>query len=153
MFVGFIRPRLGSSRAVGWGCSAPHGFLLLGQRAIPAVFFLQQQQKYKRASSIRHVQISVLKGRCHNISSSVLLVKAWYMDKSKVKEQRNIFILSTGGIQKYLVIGSGKELKPLTQLTIRVIAFCHTLDKNRTFEQNELKESKEEVYKVIILAY
>ena len=56
------------------------------------------------------------------------------MDKSKVKEQRNIFILSTGGIQKYLVIGSGKELKPLTQLTIRVIAFCHTLDKNRTFE-------------------
>lgn len=44
------------------------------------------------------------------------------MDKSKVKEQRNIFILSTGGIQKYLVIGSGKELKPLTQLTIRVIA-------------------------------
>ena len=79
------------------------------------------------------MQISVLKGRCHIISISVLLVKAWYMDKFKVKKQRNVFILSTGGIQKYLVIGSGKELRPLTQLTIRVIAFSHTLDKNRTF--------------------
>ena len=98
------------------------------------MLFLQQQWKYKRASSITHVQISVLKGRCHIISIIVLLVKAWYMDKFKVKKQRNVFILSTGGIQKYLVIGSGKELRPLTQLTIRVIAFSHTLDKNRTFK-------------------
>lgn len=53
------------------------------------------------------------------------------MDKSKVKEQRNIFILSTEEIKKYMDIRSGKVLRPLTQPTARAIAYFHTLKENR----------------------
>lgn len=72
-----------------------------------------------------------LKGGGHIIPTSVLLVRACHMDKSKVKEQRNIFVLSTEEIKKYMDIRSGKVLRPLTQPTARVIAYFHTLKENR----------------------
>lgn len=65
--------------------------------------------------------------------TSVLLVKACHMDKSKVKEQKNILTLFTRGIEKYMDIGSGKELRPLTQPTTRVITYFHTLHENRAY--------------------
>lgn len=79
-----------------------------------------------------HVHIHVLNGESHITPNSVLLVKACHMDKSKVKEQRNI-ILFTGGIAKYMDIGSGKELRPLTQCITRVITYFHAIKENRAY--------------------
>lgn len=58
-------------------------------------------------------------------------------------------MLFTGGIVKYMDIGSGKELRPLTQCITRVITYFHCINENRAYRWNGLMEPKEAVYKVM----
>lgn len=127
MFVGQMeasRSRLGLSGELAGAALLHVSLSLLLGHCVRACMFLCQWWKSKRASSITHVHVNVLNsgGWCHISPTSVLLFKAlhtWMNSKSRRGEMFSLSLL------KEL---QSRGIVPLTESTISVITYFHTLD-------------------------